>query len=69
MEAEMSNRTIKHEIKLQKSVIIILGVLAVGVFVNAFAPAFSVKDAIADLGAGATIRITGSLGCDYGCTD
>lgn len=41
----MTNRTIKHEIKLQKSVIIILGVLAVGVFANAFAPVFSVKDA------------------------
>ena len=44
----MSNRTIKHEIKLQKSVIIILGVLAVGVFLNAFEPAFSVKDAFAN---------------------
>ena len=28
MEATMSNRTIKHEIKLQKSVIVILGILA-----------------------------------------
>ena len=31
MEAPMSNRTIKHEIKLQPSVIVILGILAVGV--------------------------------------
>ena len=50
----MTNRTIKHEIKLQKSVIIILGVLAIGVFANAFAPAFSIKDALAE-------NISGSL--------
>ena len=46
----MSNRTIKHEIKLQKSVIVILGILAVGVCANAFAPAFSVKEASAAIG-------------------
>lgn len=39
----MTNRTIKHEVKLQKSVIFILAILAVGVFANAFAPVFSVK--------------------------
>ena len=44
----MTNRTIKHEIKLQKSVIIILGILAVGVFANAFAPAFSIATAYAE---------------------
>ena len=44
----MSNRKITHEVKLQKSVIIILGVLAVGVMANAFAPAFNVKDALAE---------------------
>jgi len=54
VEADMTNRTIKHEIKLQKSVIIILGVLAIGVFANAFAPAFSIKDALAE-------NISGSL--------
>ena len=30
-------KTIKHEIKLEKSVKIILGVLALGIFLNAFA--------------------------------
>ena len=44
----MTNRTIKHEIKLQKSVIVILGILAVGVFANAFAPAFTIKEAMAE---------------------
>ncbi len=47
----MSDRKITHEVKLQKSVIIILAVLAVGVMANAFAPAFNVKDALAQ-GAG-----------------
>ena len=43
----MSDRRITHEVKLQKSVIIILGLLAVGVMANAFAPAFNIKDAMA----------------------
>ena len=43
----MSNRKITHEVKLQKSVIIILAVLAVGVMANAFAPVFSVNEALA----------------------
>jgi hypothetical protein len=47
MEATMSNRTIKHEVKLQPSVIIILGLLALGVCANAFAPVFTIKDALA----------------------
>ena len=38
----MTERTIKHEVKLQKSVIIILGVFAFGVCANAFSSAFSV---------------------------
>jgi hypothetical protein len=65
----MSNRTIKHEIKLQKSVIVILGILAVGIFANAFAPVFSVKDALAQLSYGDKIqvRLSGSVGCAYGC--
>ena len=43
----MTNRTVKHEIKLQKSVIILLGFLAFGVCANAFSPAFAIKDATA----------------------
>jgi len=53
----MSNRTIKHEIKLQTSVIVILGILAVGVFANVFAPVFSVKDALAELRDDSTLYI------------
>ena len=43
----MTKRVVEHKIKLEKSVKIILGVLAFGVFLNAFAPAFDVKDAFA----------------------
>jgi hypothetical protein len=52
-KGEIMKKTIKHEIKLQKSVIIILGILAVGVFANAF----SVKDAMAELYDGARIYV------------
>ena len=45
----MSNRTIKHEVKLQKSVIILLGFLAFGVCANVFLPVFSAKEALAEL--------------------
>jgi hypothetical protein len=39
----MTKRVVGHEIKLEKSVKIILGVLALGVLLNAFAPAFDVR--------------------------
>ena len=63
----MSNKTITHEVKLQKSVIVILGIMAFGVCANVFAPALSVNDAMAELSNGSTLFISGSLGCDYGC--
>ncbi len=43
----MTTRVVEHKIKIEKSVKIILAVLAVGVFLNAFAPVFDVKDAFA----------------------
>ena len=57
MEETMPNRIIKHEIKLQTSVIVILGILAVGVFANVFAPVFSVNGAMAQLQDGFTLYI------------
>ena len=45
----MNERVIRHEIKLQKSVIFILALLAVGVFALAFQPLFSAKNALAEL--------------------
>jgi len=45
----MSTKIIKHEIKLQKSVIILLGILSVGVFLNVFIPSFKIKDARAGI--------------------
>ena len=44
----MSNRTVKHEIKLPKYLIVLLAMLVIGLFANAFAPVFSIKDAYAD---------------------
>tara|TARA_X000000950_G_scaffold210104_1_gene252649 strand:- start:652 stop:840 length:189 start_codon:yes stop_codon:yes gene_type:complete len=55
----MENKTIKHEIKLQKSVIIILGIFAVGIFLNAFAPSLNIKSALA-LGNYDTINVNHS---------
>ena len=47
-------KTVKHEIKLERSVKIILGILTVGVFLNAFATPigtelFGTKDANAEV--------------------
>ena len=47
----MTKRVVEHEIKLEKSVKVILGVLALGVLLNAFAPAFSVREAFANFNA------------------
>ena len=63
----MSARKVIHEVKLQKSVVIILGVLAFGVCANVFAPAFKVEDAMANFPRNLNVSISGSLGCDYGC--
>ena len=41
----MNNRVVEHKIKLEKSVKIILGVLAVGVLLNAFAPVLEIRKA------------------------
>jgi hypothetical protein len=55
-------KTVKHEIKLERSVKIILGVLALGIFLNAFATPigkelFATKDANA-AGQGPIHRVT-----------
>ena len=46
----MSNRTITHEIKLEKSVKIIIGIFAIGVFLNVFSPLLKTTTALAGLG-------------------
>jgi hypothetical protein len=66
----MTKRVVEHKIKLEKSVKIILGVLAFGVFLNAFAPAFSVREAYAQFPSHITVS-AGSQGfhvwCSVGC--
>ena len=63
----MSERKVVHEVKLQKSVVIILGALAFGVCANAFGPTLSIQNALADYESG-KIRVehTGEILC-YGC--
>jgi hypothetical protein len=69
MEIIMSNRTITHEVKLEKSVKIIIGIFAIGVFLNVFSPLLSTKSALAELDSGDGIRVTlsGSVACRAGC--
>ena len=66
----MTKRVVEHEIKLEKSVKVILGVLALGVLLNAFAPAFDVRKAFAELNSDDHLNVYvmgGSIGCKYGC--
>ena len=60
----MTKRVVEHEIKLEKSVKIILGVLAFGVFLNAFAPVFDVRKAFA-MGESSVNPV--HIVCDRGC--
>jgi hypothetical protein len=64
----MSERKVIHEVKLQKSVVIILGALAFGVCANVFAPAFTIEDALAELYGGNSLYIkhSGNITCS-GC--
>jgi len=59
----MTNRTITHEIKLEKSVKIIIGIFAIGVFLNVFSPLLETKSAFADLDSGDKLQVyvSGSL--------
>ena len=55
-------KTVKHEIKLERSVKIILGVLALGIFLNAFATPiaqemFGIKNALAELSYGDSLNV------------
>ena len=57
MEIIMSNRTIKHEVKLEKSVKIILGIFAIGVFLNVFSPLLKTTTALAELDGGDNLNV------------
>ena len=63
----MKDRKITHEVKLQKSVIIILAVLAIGVMANAFAPALEVRPALAEIEASGTYDDPVFVRCVGGC--
>jgi hypothetical protein len=54
----MSEKKVIHEVKLQKSVVIILGLLAFGVCANVLKPSFSVQNALADFHCDTKIKVT-----------
>ncbi len=59
----MTKRVIEHEIKLEKSVKIIIAALAFGLLAHEFLLAFSVKSAIADIAKGPlAVRLSGKVG-------
>ena len=64
----MSNRTITHEVKLEKSVKILLGIFAIGVFLNVFSPLLETKTALAELESHSTLYVehSGYISC-RGC--
>ena len=64
----MNNRTITHEVKLEKSVKIIIGIFAIGVFLNVFSPLLETKTAFAELFDYATLQVShsGHITCS-GC--
>ena len=63
--------TVKHEIKLEKSVKIILGVFAIGIFLNAFSSPianelFGVKDALAEyLSGDISVSLSGGVSVQH----
>ena len=61
----MSNRTITHEVKLEKSVKIIIGIFAIGVFLNVFSPLLETTTALAELSSGSSLDVM--LYCMAGC--
>ncbi len=50
-------RTVTHEIKLNKSVKLILLAFAIAIFANAFDVSSPIKDAMAELNSGSTLYI------------
>ena len=63
----MNKRVVEHKIKLEKSVKIILGVLAFGVFLNAFAPVFDVREVFASELFGSSRDFPFYISCLGGC--
>ena len=62
-------KTIKHEVKLERSVKIILGVLAIGILFNAFSTPiaielFGIKEALADFMTIGGFLTVGYLNCN-----
>lgn len=57
----MAKQIIQHQIKLPKSLMIILVLLIIGLFANVYGPMFVVKDALAELYSGADLNLNVQL--------
>ena len=59
----MKENKVVYEIKLEKSVKVILGMFALGIMLNAVSPDFPIKQALAQLGSGdkLNVHVSGSL--------
>jgi len=58
----MTKRVVQHEVKLEKSVKIILAAMAFGVIAHAFSPSFGIKEALAEtLGGTITLYHSGQI--------
>jgi hypothetical protein len=53
----MKDNKVVYEIKLEKSVKVILGAFALGIMLNAVSPDFPIKEALAELSNGAQLNI------------
>ena len=63
----MTKRVVEHKIKLEEYVKVILWILAVGVFLNAFAPVFDVRKAFAGTGVDGDLYDPVYIKCMSGC--
>jgi hypothetical protein len=61
-ELDMTKRIIEHKHTLDIKLTIILAVIAIGICANAFIPAFTIKDALADwIDGSMSITVSGGL--------
>jgi hypothetical protein len=59
----MKDNKVVYEVKLEKSVKVILGMFALGIMLNAVSPDFPIKNALAEISSGATIFLHHSGSC------
>ena len=63
MEIDMKDNKVVYEIKLEKSLKVILGAFALGMILNAVAPDFPIKEALAE-----TLFHRGAIDINLNCS-